>query len=681
MSIVHAADMSRGGHFSVPSTAAFNLGTHDFTAHAMVSTATGGVLVARWEDSIDPIGGGFVLAVNPDSTVSLRTHGGSGYFGVTTGRTGLFDGGWHTVAGIRQGSSLRIVVDGAPAQVVASGSQQPPVDVDNSLPLTMGSASLNGPPRPQLVGQLRNVGLWATALGGDALVRAVFGNVTGREPGLLGYWALDQSTANLVPGGAPAGAVGDVPFVPVPACVWATGPNAYVFYQAANVVAEADSPGGQSLGTTCSVPVPAGTAAFYMSITALGDTPAFPMGATVTVTDPGGGTYDQDVNTATQFVAVHDHQPWGVMVMEPQAGTWAIGVRAPATVGFTLQAQTAPNADVVSTTENTLAPLFGPPPTGGEKVTALGGAESLGGWRDQLTAIATAGIVGVVTAGLLAVGTGAVLPAVGAGLVAFTGVLGARYAMSAVDTSSRREAGDQMAGMAGFVTSRQTVLLIDADVEADPATQLIYKRRRAKLYPFVTASPFNELQEHVIGDQDTKVNVERALTGFGAGYVTAAGHGQPGYLTGWYVRGNDGPLQEVIAARTLRAAEAKGKIFHLLACNCGYQASFGLGVALVANGAVAFFGYSEPFTMPAREFMTFCDCDISIDKALIEGKTCEEAYAVASATFAKAISRFRVDGDLQAAAALEHDFKVLVSPSTNAVYGEKSARLDTGATT
>ena len=122
-------------------------------------------------------------------------------------------------------------------------------------------------------------------------------------------------------------------------------------------------------------------------------------------------------------------------------------------------------------------------------------------------------------------------------------------------------------------------------------------------------------------------------------------------------------------------SEVKGRIFHFFACSCGYKSAGGLGQKIVASGAVAFFGYAQPFAMPTNEYATFCDCDIAIDKALIDGKTTDEAYQLSYGAYTTAIDRYRADGNYQAAALAEGNRDNLVSPSTDAAYGSKTATL------
>ncbi len=254
----------------------------------------------------------------------------------------------------------------------------------------------------------------------------------------------------------------------------------------------------------------------------------------------------------------------------------------------------------------------------------------------------------------------------------------AKTALPEVSTQSVQAAYTQVGGMAGFLVAVDGLLLVDANVDGDPLTQLIYKRRADVLYPYVTASPFRQKQEQLIGQDDARAKVSQALLSLGSGYVSMSGHGQPAYLCGWLAA--DGvTMQEVLTAGRYEPQEARSKIIHILACKCGSTMPGGLGRDLVAHGATAFFGYSDSVTVPQSEaeYPAFVDCDIEIDKALIDGKTCGQAYEDAIARYNTTIARLRGEGKFQLASALTQNRDRLVAPSTDPAYGSEAARLDT----
>lgn len=353
--------------------------------------------------------------------------------------------------------------------------------------------------------------------------------------------------------------------------------------------------------------------------------------------------------------------------MNPQAGAWRVSVSAPASVGFVLQFQTCPTGDVVPTVEAALAPLYGSASDAVEGV--------FGGWLSILVKAAVAAVAGVVVAALVVVPGGQPL-AVAAGLATFAavGLAEAELSLPQVDTFDLSRASTQIGGMAGFLVSTDVLLLIDANVDGDEVTPWAYQARQQALYPYVTASIFNKNQSSLVGPDTTRVRVQAALRSYGSGYVTACGHGLPFYLTGWYQSGTTGPLQSILEKGKYDPAEVGGKIIHMLACHCGYLNN-GLGMDVVKNGAVAFFGYSDSFLLRPTQYRAYCAGDIALDMAMIDGNTCEEAYQAAIATYNKYIAKYRKNGDYEDAATLEKDRDRLVGPSVDSRFGDKDARL------
>jgi hypothetical protein len=676
---MYRAHFTNGSSLQTLPSPAYNFGTGDFTVLAMIESLQGGTVIARKGSAGGPGNGGFLLVVNPDGSVKFATDDGFGFYQVVSGPASILDGDCHTVGGIRRGDRLSIVIDGLEVAGTSSGNATPPLNVNNNLPVTIACTQQMLEPHNQFVGDIMNVSLWNTALAGDALVKATFARVTGAEPNLQGYWTLNATTDDLSPNDNPANIIGAVTYEFCLHCVWAQGDNQYAFCHIGNDPTGSLPPPGEAT-ISRRINVQAGAPALFASIMANEIAPTFPAGAQVSVTDPAGHVYGQDQNTDMVFAATRNGQLWVLAVLNPAPGLWKVKVTAPSTTSFVLQAQTVPSGSVVATSESALQPLFA-----GQAPPSHVLAAASFGWWDAVKAIAVSAVVGVVVG--LAVFTGPVAPAVIAGVVAFAGttILQAEQAISSIDRTSLPAATHTVIGMAGFVVSPQRFQLIDANAEVDPATLLIYQRRYATLYPAVVLSSFNKMQASLIGAQDTQVNVKAALSSFTSGYVTAGAHGLSYRLTGWYVSGTSGPLQDVLATSGPAAflpVEVQGKIFHFFACKCGYMGTDtmpGLGRALVASGAVAFFGYNVPFILSRGESALFCEPDIKIDLSMIAGKTCDDAYNDAIKLFNDNIALLSRRGEHDLAASLESNRNALVSPTTNAAYGNKTARLNTGA--
>lgn len=671
------AILGPSAHFQTLPSPAFNFGTGDFTVMAMMSSEQGGTLVARKGAPGGSGNGGFLLVVNPNGSVKFATDDGTSFYQVVTGPTGILNGDCHAIAGVRANGVLSIYIDGVSIPTTASGTGRTPLNVDNSLPVTFGCTQQTQEPHNQFTGALMNVSLWDVALSDDLFVSATFNRIAPTTPGLQGYWTLDATTDDLSPNDNPANIIGRVTYDYCFHCAWAQSDNAYLFYHVAN------KPGPNAPSETVTVArdivIPAGAPAFGLSLMADQDAPAFPIGAQIVLTDPSGTTHNQEQNSPNVFAHLSGSQLWTFMAINPASGTWRVTVTAPATTAFHLNVQTVPSADVVDTCRRALQPLY---PDDHPHVQMLAGA-ALGGFWSTLGKIAVGVVVGVAVTGAIIFSGGAATPAVLAGIVAFAGV---EYGMAAsalpdINTGSLPTASHQIGGMSGFIVAADRLLVFDANVDADVATQLIYKQRLKKLYPQIALSPYNKVQTLLVGDQVRRIQIATALTSFASGYVTGSGHGRPSYLTGWYTNGAGSPLEEIISVNgsaRFAPAEVAGKIFHFFACNCGYTSptSQGLGQAMVAAGAIAFFGYNIEFVIAVNETPAFCAGDIAIDLALIAGKTCDQAYVDALAIFDANIARLKANGDMRNAALLQRNRDALVSPTVNAIFGRKDARLN-----
>src|SRR6185437_3155462 len=93
----------------------------------------------------------------------IATDNGSGYFQALTGPTAASDGRWHHVAAVRQGAGLQVYVDGLPVSATTSGNAAPPLDIGDSLPLSIGTTAQTSEPYRQFGGYLAEVSFWNTA--------------------------------------------------------------------------------------------------------------------------------------------------------------------------------------------------------------------------------------------------------------------------------------------------------------------------------------------------------------------------------------------------------------------------------------------------------------------------------------------------------------------------------------
>jgi hypothetical protein len=666
MSTMYGARLAPGAYLQTQPTTDFDFGTGDFTVSAMLMGTSAGVLVGHMGPETG-MNFGFTLSVLSAGEVKFTTIEGSFWVNAITGPTPVLDGGCHVVTAIRQGGKMQVLVDGAPVAATRTG-ESGTQNVTNGRPLTIGYTQDTSEPNNQFAGMIMNVGVWNVALTGEALVRSQFGRVSAADPGLQGYWSLDATSQDLSRNANPASIVGPVQFRPCIECIWAYGAKGYAFCQMTNAPSSDQTEDLAQAGTltmTRQLEVPAGTPSLCGGIVAAGDVPAFPAGASVSLTDPSGKTYGQeDLDTTETFVQTVGGQLWAAAIAKPAPGTWRLAVTAPAPIAFTLTFNAVPAGEVVQSVTSALKPIYETTPSDPDLDPLF--------WSELFIAVAVVAVVVVVAVAVGVVSIGPQGGAVIVAVVAFCGTMAQREVANAlpeIDAKSVPVATKQIAGMASFVVSVDKVLLIDQDV--DDITEWMYASREKKLYAAVTASKFNNKQQTIVGTEETRANLAKALTSFSAGFVSICSHGTDRSVVGRLLPGKTDSYEEVLGTGMYQPPEAQGKIFHVTACSAGKS----LGPDLVRNGAVAFFGYDAKFKLSPDRFKVFVDCDAAIDFALLEGKTCEQAFQEAVATYEAAIPVLEAEGKHLCAEYLESNLKHLVGPPKGAIYGNKNATL------
>ena len=198
------------------------------------------------------------------------------------------------------------------------------------------------------------------------------------------------------------------------------------------------------------------------------------------------------------------------------------------------------------------------------------------------------------------------------------------------------------------------------DTVSDDLTQACFDAREANVYPHLADQ--SVAVTRLTGPAATSDAVIAALTP-GIDFVTASGHGLPDKLIG-----QAGTILEV---GRYPPAAVQNKIIHLLACDSGEL----LGPDLVANGCRAFFGYRLQFLFPASSPADFLNCDGTIDRALAEGLTADEAFQLVMRSFNKRIADLRRAGNNFRASLVEHNRNCLVAPSLDPKWGDPNAAL------
>jgi hypothetical protein len=166
------------------------------------------------------------------------------------------------------------------------------------------------------------------------------------------------------------------------------------------------------------------------------------------------------------------------------------------------------------------------------------------------------------------------------------------------------------------------------------------------------------------GERAQRTVVAPAARQPGVGFITGSGHGFPTRFTG------QGRLS-IFELGLYDAAEVRGKVVHLLACQTADQ----LGLDIVAKGCDAFFGYDVDFLFPLDKPGVFLDCDAAIDLRLADGLSAEEAYQAAIAEFETRIAQLKKDGQLWLASMLEFNKEHLCAPSVDGKWGNPQAQV------
>lgn len=672
-------DIPADGNLTAPNIAGYNVGLGDFTVISMVQPKIGGTIISKKGTAGGAGNGGFLVVVKPDGTIKFATDDGSRFYEVNSVATDILNGECHSVAAVRQSGGLSIYLDGEPLSVTPRTNSTTPLNINNGLPLMLGGTEQQQEPHNQYSGLLMNAGFWNRALSKNEISVAQFGRVTEVANGLQGFWTLNYNLEDLSANKNRLTTNGNVAFASCFNCIWAYGQNSYVFCQMENP--QNNLIDVQQVSRKRIMSVPAGSPSLIASIFDNSINFSTAKNVVLKITAPDGTVYNTETNTESLYVHMEEESLAALAVTNPVAGDYTIEITGHSNAPFTFQLQTAPSTDVVNTTLSTLGPLF-PTPSAPVRHRALMARNmeflSLGGFWSMLAAVVAVVAITAVVAVVVVASGGTALAAAGAAAatLAITGQAANMYMLSQSD--NKHIANGQAQGTGGYISTTRSILLIDANVEADPATQEIYKVRKDVLYPYVNSSKYQDHQASLIGIDDTKTKVTSALQVTSATYCTASGHGRPSYLMGWYANGTDGPLQEVMNSKTTNA-EASNKIIHIFGCHCGYEGAIGLGQMFVTKGTKAFFGYNEAYQLSVKTAgitKKFCQCDIEIDLQLLDGKDADTAYNRSFAKYSYWVKQFRENGNPDVAVLLENDMNRLVSPTTNEAYGDKTAKLE-----
>lgn len=670
--MIGEAILSNGSNLETNSPLEYQIGYSDFTLVAMVrTTRLSGILKYQ---SIDT--DGLYVFIDAFRNIQFRAWTPGGPLGIcTTSSPWPNDQDCHSIALVRQSGVLKIYLDGKNQPLTEDGACKANILVQSPTKFTIGTnRPYKDPTFPDYLdhpfnGAVMNVGIWSRALNTTELCQAAFAKIESMAGGMIGYWRLDGDTNDSSTSKNNLTKIGEVRFKPCMDCVWTSGDNNFRFLQMewqSNIA-------GMSFDLSQrNLVVSEGSRALVISLnTAHEDGP---VKTTLFVRRPDGYIYANPYDSESTFISEIEGRQRAMVFLFPMPGEWTINLLFPMASSLSLQAMVVPDNNVVNSISEALRPLF----SNSDYKTSHFATDdpSLDGVvYKAVIAISTAIVVG------LTVSTGGLTPAVLAALALFCSTtIYVAGEVAQTLSSNLDEVTVQTAGAAGFLVAKDHLLLIDQAMsvgkEDNDITGPMYEARVDKLYPFLKTSPFAKKSMLLVRQDDTKINVLDALRSSHPSktfkLISAVGHGSTYGLTGWYESGETGPFQFVLSTEFLKEDLIRGKIFHICGCDTGSS----LGPFLVKNGALAFFGYSSKLSMPGPNtrnpaFLSrFCNPDIALVKALLQGQTCGEARDALLNEYQKQIKFFNEAGWATLVSSLERNRNFFV------FLGDPNARME-----
>ncbi|MBL7498995.1 LamG domain-containing protein [Frankia sp. CNm7] len=181
--------VSGAGYLAANPAAAYNFGAGDFTVEAALRATGPGTVVARKGTAGGAGNGGFLVVARPGGSLKFATDSGFGFFEITTPSSAVLDGQWHHVAAVRSGTSLVLYVDGQQVGATTNGNAAPPLNVNNSLSLTVGTTEQSQEQFRALTGQVAEVRLWNGARSATQIRQSMWTRVPAGTAGLVGRWS------------------------------------------------------------------------------------------------------------------------------------------------------------------------------------------------------------------------------------------------------------------------------------------------------------------------------------------------------------------------------------------------------------------------------------------------------------------------------------------------------------
>ncbi len=135
---------------------------------------------------------GYTLRCGGSGILSFNLGDGSSWYEVVSPTNSLSTNTWHHVAGVYDGTNMKIYVDG---EEVNSGSTGASIN-DNGSNLSIGGAAEY--PDRRFDGKIDEVRVWSVARSPSQIIENMCNTLTGNESGLVAYYNFDNSSGELV---------------------------------------------------------------------------------------------------------------------------------------------------------------------------------------------------------------------------------------------------------------------------------------------------------------------------------------------------------------------------------------------------------------------------------------------------------------------------------------------------
>jgi len=173
------------------------------------------------------------------------------------------------------------------------------------------------------------------------------------------------------------------------------------------------------------------------------------------------------------------------------------------------------------------------------------------------------------------------------------------------------------------------------------------------------------------GDDDTKENLEKALSDNPDAFLTGVGHGNRTTFSG------QGKKPMIVEGQN--EGIVANHAWYPLSCEVGAS----LGKAVVRDGCPAFCGYEKKFVFAlskrsdkgGRAARGFKEANNAVPLTLIEGGDFDAAFKAAQNKFSEWIEKEKKEGNKRRVKWLIHDKRCMVAPAVSDAYGDGSTKI------